>query len=232
MLHHVANGFAGGADRHDLMQELLLAVWRAVPAFREGAQPGTFIYRVAHNAALTWRRGQKNYERRVEQFETMRGGETDGAEAEAGLTVAGFPIPVITGIGHERNVSVTDLMSHTRVKTPTKAASFMVERNRSFEEEILGLGEEIMASATRRLNILKLQLAGHAASLLPAAKHALALQRHKLDRLEQVAAANDPQRILARGYALVHKNGQLVKKAGALQPGDHIQLQLADGILS
>ena len=39
VLHHVANGFAAGADRHDLMQELLLAVWRAVPAFRSGTQP-------------------------------------------------------------------------------------------------------------------------------------------------------------------------------------------------
>ena len=78
MLHHVANGFAVGADRHDLMQELLLAMWRAVPAFREGAQPGTFIYRVAHNAALTWRRGRKNYERRMEQFEAMISDETGG----------------------------------------------------------------------------------------------------------------------------------------------------------
>lgn len=149
-----------------------------------------------------------------------------------GLTVAGFPIPVITGIGHERNVSVADLMSHTRVKTPTKAASFIVERNRVFEEELVGLGEEIVAAAERRLNLLKLQLAGHAAALLPAAKHALALQRHKLDRLEQVAHANDPQRILARGYALVHKNGRLVKNTQALQPGDAIQVQLADGTVS
>ena len=85
MLHHVANGFAVGADRHDLMQELLLAVWRAVPAFREGAQAGTFIYRVAHNAALTWRRRQKNYERRVEQFGAMvEGSAGGGGDAASG----------------------------------------------------------------------------------------------------------------------------------------------------
>jgi RNA polymerase sigma factor (sigma-70 family) len=71
MLHHVTNGFAEGADRHDLMQELLLAIWRAVPAFRQGAQPSTFIYRVAHNAALTWKRSQKNYRRRVDRFEAL-----------------------------------------------------------------------------------------------------------------------------------------------------------------
>lgn len=88
MLHHVANGFADGADRNDLMQELLLAVWRAVPAFREGAQPGTFIYRVAHNAALTWRRGRKNYARRVEQYETMLAAEAGGNDAAMEPTAA------------------------------------------------------------------------------------------------------------------------------------------------
>jgi RNA polymerase sigma factor (sigma-70 family) len=68
VLHHVANGFAEGADRADLLQELLLAVWRAVPAYRGGAQPPTFIYRVAHNTALTWRRTQKNYRERIDRF--------------------------------------------------------------------------------------------------------------------------------------------------------------------
>ena len=71
MLHHVANGFAEGADRHDLMQELLLALWRAVPVFREGSQPSTFIYRVAHNAALTWRRSQKSFRQRTLRFQAL-----------------------------------------------------------------------------------------------------------------------------------------------------------------
>lgn len=69
VLHHVANGFAAGADRDDLMQELLLAVWKATPAFREGAKPSTFIYRVAHNAALTWKRTRKNYRKRIDAFD-------------------------------------------------------------------------------------------------------------------------------------------------------------------
>lgn len=69
VLYHVANGFAAGADRDDLMQELLLAVWKAAPAFRASAKPSTFIYRVAHNAALTWKRTQKNYRKRIEGFD-------------------------------------------------------------------------------------------------------------------------------------------------------------------
>ena len=86
VLHHVANGFAEGADRQDLLQELLLAVWRAVPAFRAGAAPSTFIYRVAHNAALTWKRTQRNYQKRVDRFETLsmpeQGSVGSGSERE------------------------------------------------------------------------------------------------------------------------------------------------------
>jgi RNA polymerase sigma-70 factor (ECF subfamily) len=70
ILHHVANGFAEGDDRNDLMQELLLAVWKSIPAFRHGAQPSTFIYRVSHNAALTWKRTQRNYRARLERFQS------------------------------------------------------------------------------------------------------------------------------------------------------------------
>ena len=83
VLHHVANGFAEGTDRHDLMQELMVAVWRAVPAFRGGAKVSTFIYRVSHNAALTWRRTQKNYQRRVENFEAMSAIELPSLATEA-----------------------------------------------------------------------------------------------------------------------------------------------------
>lgn len=80
LLHRVANGFASGADRDDLMQELMLAVWRAVPAFAGASKESTFIYRVAHNAALTWRRGAATYHRRVEAYSAEPTRELDRAE--------------------------------------------------------------------------------------------------------------------------------------------------------
>lgn len=71
MLHHVTSGFAASVDRQDLLQEILLAVWKSIPAFREQAKPSTYLYRVCHNAALLWIRAEKNYRRRVEQFGAM-----------------------------------------------------------------------------------------------------------------------------------------------------------------
>jgi len=66
ILHRVANAFAAGDARHDLMQEILVALWRATPAFQGGSQVSTFVYRVAHNAALVWHRGERRHRRRVD----------------------------------------------------------------------------------------------------------------------------------------------------------------------
>ncbi len=68
ILHHVVNGFAAGDERNDLLQEVLLAVWKSISVFRGQAKPTTYLYRVCHNAALLWIRSQKNYRRRIEQF--------------------------------------------------------------------------------------------------------------------------------------------------------------------
>src|SRR5687767_11282969 len=56
VLHRISRAFAEPADQHDLLQELMIAVWKALPAFRGDSSPVTFIWRVAHNRAMTWRR--------------------------------------------------------------------------------------------------------------------------------------------------------------------------------
>ena len=78
IMHHVVNGFAAGDDRNDLLQEVLLAVWKSIPAFRGQAKPTTYLYRVSHNAALLWIRTEKNYRRRVEQFSAFAPSESAG----------------------------------------------------------------------------------------------------------------------------------------------------------
>jgi len=77
ILHHVVNGFASGDDRNDLLQEVLLAIWKSIPAFRGQAKPTTFLYRVCHNAAMLWIRTEKNYRRRVEQFGAFAPNDSD-----------------------------------------------------------------------------------------------------------------------------------------------------------
>jgi exodeoxyribonuclease VII large subunit len=61
-----------------------------------------------------------------------------------GLAVAKFPIPIITGIGHQKNETITDLMAHTQTKTPTKAAEFIITHNKHFEDEILDFQKSLL----------------------------------------------------------------------------------------
>lgn len=61
-----------------------------------------------------------------------------------GLAVAKFPIPVITGIGHQKNQTITDLMAHTSTKTPTKAAEFIITHNKMFEDRLRSFRQTII----------------------------------------------------------------------------------------
>ncbi|MDD4150399.1 MAG: exodeoxyribonuclease VII large subunit [Bacteroidales bacterium] len=58
-----------------------------------------------------------------------------------------FPIPVITGIGHERDESVCDMVAHTKLKTPTAVAEFLIDHNLMFESNIIEIGEDIFVLA-------------------------------------------------------------------------------------
>lgn len=73
--------------------------------------------------------------------------------------VARFPIPIITGIGHHKDVSIVDMMTHTSTKTPTKAAEFIIAHNRNFEEQITDLQKKIVIRTQQRLaeNLQELQ---------------------------------------------------------------------------
>jgi exodeoxyribonuclease VII large subunit len=72
--------------------------------------------------------------------------------------VSQFPLPVITGIGHEQDDTITDLVAHTRLKTPTAVAGFFIDRLASFEGELMEI-QDLLINATRSvLNEQKLRL--------------------------------------------------------------------------
>lgn len=64
---------------------------------------------------------------------------------------ARFPIPIITGLGHHKDVSIVDMMVHTSVKTPTKAAEFIIAHNRRFEEQVMQIQQSIIIKSQQLL---------------------------------------------------------------------------------
>lgn len=77
--------------------------------------------------------------------------------------VARFLIPIITGIGHHKDVSIVDLMVNTTTKTPTKAAEFIISHNRNFEDKVIALqknvaikSQQMLANASQKVNTVNL----------------------------------------------------------------------------
>ena len=71
---------------------------------------------------------------------------------QVGRAVARFPIPIITGIGHQKNETIADLMAHTPTKTPTKAAEFILAHNKSYEDSLLDLQRQIVIRSQQQIS--------------------------------------------------------------------------------
>ena len=143
--------------------------------------------------------------------------------------VANFPLPIITGIGHDRDECVLDMVSHLRVKTPTAAAAFLVDHLAAVYDHILSLAERAAQSVRHRLEIERMRLATLTAKLPMAARQSVQRRVHTIDILSHRAAALDPKLVLARGYSMTLCGGQIVTDARLLADGDVMETRLAKG---
>lgn len=117
---------------------------------------------------------------------------------------ARFPIPIITGIGHHKDVSIVDMMVNTSVKTPTKAAEFIIAHNRKFEERVSVLQRNIIIRTQQLLkenfeeiNQLHSGLINNTRSLLEENKENLGEVRYVLTN-KTVELINDSHQNLQR----------------------------------
>lgn len=148
---------------------------------------------------------------------------------ELAVNVAQFPLPVLTGIGHDHDFHIVDMVAHTHVKTPTALADWLLDR---FAGEAWRLDTLVQR--------LHLAVRTHAAAQLGALealkirlvhavldRHADAL--HALDLLERRVEAADPRRALDRGFLIALKDGRRADRAAAFTPGDRLTLLFRDG---
>jgi exodeoxyribonuclease VII large subunit len=167
--------------------------------------------------------------------------------------VANFPIPIITGIGHERDESILDMVSHTRVKTPTAAAAFLIEHLKEVLDVIDSSQDRITRYAQQKLTTLNSQLAIVSESIprlfslvktrqeskldifeqrmRTSIDRRLTSESHKLELISEKLKALDPTLLLARGYSITMHNGHAVRDASTLPPGTEIETRLAKGTI-
>lgn len=165
--------------------------------------------------------------------------------------VAQFPLPILTGIGHDKDTSVADMVAHRALKTPTAVAGWLIERMTRIEGWLdtaaLQLHDATTA-AVRRSEMRLERLAGdlrrlgsellmrerlrteHRAQALPeAVREYLRREDRKLDTAAALVAGQSPARILRLGFAVVRRSGKALTSAAETGPGEELKIELADG---
>lgn len=187
--------------------------------------------------------------------------------------IANFPCPVLTGIGHQIDESLSDKVAYASCITPTDCAKFLIARaesaKRALAETILKIAtaaQTSLASAKERLHraesgisvVFGKRLAAEDQKLFSIARNLISgpgrifrSEREKLDRnleglkfgaqkivalanakfeiVAEKVRANDPKRILSRGFSYATRNGKAVMAASEIKSGDELSLHFADG---
>jgi exodeoxyribonuclease VII large subunit len=173
----------------------------------------------------------------------------DGYEIASQTTK--FPLPVITGIGHEKDDTVVDMVAHTKLKTPTAVAEFLISGLRSYEENVMNVRDRVRKQAERLLKderhkfdslmrsvsyiplrisaVHKNKLAIIRNDLESRAARILVGEEHRTRVMEQAMKHLDPANVLRRGYSITRHKGKVLKSASGLKKWSVIETKLSSG---
>ena len=170
---------------------------------------------------------------------------------ELAACIAQYPLPVLTGIGHERDETVLDFVAHTRVKTPTAAAAFIIEHQAEEAALLDDLYLRITHSAEERI-LREKQRLEHQKAVLPllftnliqgrqnglqllrqrlmnAGNQRLEREQHRLQLMKQRMSSLDPKLLLKRGYTITTCGGKIVRSIEGLAEGEVLTTQTEHG---
>jgi len=167
------------------------------------------------------------------------------------LHCAQFPLPIIAGIGHQRDLSIVDMVVHTSVKTPTAAAAFLVEamedakgkltdtynaiyhliRNKlnDQQQKISDISWKIKHALLNKTASKRIFLERQNARLIQAVRLAVNQQKNKLELLSKEIEHRNPIKLLEKGFSITTVNGKKLLSVSEVKQGDVIKTYLKDG---
>lgn len=170
---------------------------------------------------------------------------------ELALNCAQFPLPIISGIGHQRDISILDMVAHTSVKTPTAAAEFLISTMQEAENRIVNLAADIqdiiqtkIETEVRLFDQTKLRirqilqswvvqksyvLEYQKSRLKSTVRLQLLMQTNRLALLEKNIETYSPVFLLKHGYTITTLNGKRITSSKQVKMGDKIRTFVADG---
>lgn len=142
---------------------------------------------------------------------------------------AQFPLPIITGIGHQRDESVLDIVAHTSAKTPTAAAELLIHAMLAAEHDIALIQGAVADAVRERLSSEKHRMETLVRQLPVTTALYMQAHHHKLDLCKQSIDAASPEHILSLGYSITRVNGRAVRSLDSLCVGDEVTTIVAGG---
>ena len=164
-----------------------------------------------------------------------------------------FPLPVMTGIGHERDESVADMVAAHGLKTPTAVAEFLVDRLLAVEFLLSELDEKLEKVVKRIVQLHSTRLETYRGNLRHLARQFLSGKSDRLNRLSLLVEKQtrnllerkkdrlllletrtqlvDPATILKRGYSMTLLDGKALKEVRDVKPGMELETRLSRGTI-
>lgn len=172
-------------------------------------------------------------------------------DAEICTAIANCKLPVITGIGHDIDETLSDIVAFQALKTPTAVAEWIIQKNLYFEMQVLDFGREIQSQARNHMNEKQMEIKSYSHLIQLNAKNQLQNQHRQVDyiavefphhvskvlknenklvnHLEALIDLLSPEKVLQRGFSMTLKNGQPVTDANNLSKADIIESVFASG---
>ena len=170
---------------------------------------------------------------------------------ELAACIAQHPLPIIIGVGHDRDETVLDHVAHTSVKTPTAAAAFILEHQleqltllHDLQQRIPLATSSKMQREEQRLALLRQRLPSvvtlrlqreyqrleRSSLLLPfSAARVVEKEKYRLELLSQRLDSLNPELLLNRGYSITLMDGKIVTDISNILPGSQIETRLQGG---
>jgi exodeoxyribonuclease VII large subunit len=167
------------------------------------------------------------------------------------LNCAQFPLPIIAGIGHQRDISILDLVAHTSLKTPTAVAEYLISNLQDAENDLEDVFAEIrffvknkIENEIRSIDQIRLQIKQTLKSWVVERAHLLKIHRSRLHSnvqmilvrqnnrlllLEKNIETHSPKFLLKHGYTISTFNGKRITSSNQVKTGDKIRTFVSDG---
>ncbi|MBO5771938.1 MAG: exodeoxyribonuclease VII large subunit [Alistipes sp.] len=221
---------ATAAGYRDFMREIEGRIYRIDTTLFEAVMQGEMAEQSIIEALST-------IAERCDDFDAVAiirgGGSTGDLDCYNGYElasfVAQFPLPILSGIGHDKDVSITDMVAAVPLKTPTAVAAWICDRAADFDGELERYAIALRDICRQATLSATLRLEHFSTEVRHLVERTLQSESQRLDGIANLVANFAPERIFRLGYAIARKEGESLQSVNSVSVGDTINISLADG---